>query len=259
MTLGIAVLLVGAAGALLAGCGLPRLWEPSRQQILDRILPAAVQIVVEQQEGRRVRTGSGVAIGERLGTRGTECLVLTSAHTVTGSLQRSDLSVLFDRHRGAGRPARATLVAHRETAALDAALLSVPGERCFAAAAARAPAIGEPVWVAAFPWGGPLTLATGIVSQVQLDGAVEGGRPSRLMIDALVGYGASGSGVFAAGSGRLLGIVEGYGTSRVAGHGGPQGWYIDVPMPGQTIVTPIGELRRFLRETGHAELLDGPS
>lgn len=77
------------------------------------------------------------------------------------------------------------------------------------------------------------------------------------MIDALVGYGSRGSGVFAAGSGRLLGIVEGYGTSRVAAQGGAPGWYVDVPMPGHTLVTPMDEIRRFLRETGHGELLDG--
>lgn len=255
MTLRVALLLLGASGTLLTGCGLARLWAPSRQQILDRILPAAVQVVVEQREGRLVRTGSGVVIGARAGARGTECLVLTSGHTMTGMLQRSDVSVLFDRHRGAGTRARATLLAHRETPALDAALLSAPSERC-APAADSTPAIGEPVWVVAFPWGGPLTLASGIVSQVRLDSSSEVDRPSRLMIDALVGYGASGSGVFAAGSGRLLGIIEGYGTSRVAAQGGAQGWYIDVPMPGQTIVTPIADIRRFLRETGHAEGLD---
>lgn len=257
MTLRIALLVVGAAGAFLAGCGLPRLWEASRREILDRVLPSAVQIVVEQREGRRVRTGSGVVIGARAGARGTECLVLTSGHTLAGMLQRADLSVLFDRHRGPGSQARATVLAHRETPTIDVALLSAPSERCAPAAAAGVPAIGEPIWVVSFPWGGPLTLASGIVSQVRVEGRPDGARPSRLMIDALVGYGSRGSGVFAAGSGRLLGIVEGYGTSRVAAQGGAPGWYVDVPMPGHTLVTPMDEIRRFLRETGHGELLDG--
>jgi S1-C subfamily serine protease len=256
MTAGVAALLLASA-SLLAGCGLPRLWEPSRRQVLDRILPSAVQVVVEQQEGRRVRAGSGVIIGTRRGAEGPECLVLTSGHTVSGTLQRSDISVVFDRHRGAGAPARAKLLALRETATVDAALLAAPAGRCAPAAPARPPAIGEPVWVVAFPWGGPLTVASGIVSQVQLDGAAPGSRPARLMIDALVGYGASGSGVFAAASGRLLGIIEGYGTSRVTAQGGSQGWYIDVPMPGQTMVTPLADIRRFLGETEHAQVLGG--
>src|SRR6266542_2569367 len=51
--------------ALISGCGLARLWAPSREDVLQRILPSAVQIVLEQQEGRRIRTGSGVVIASR--------------------------------------------------------------------------------------------------------------------------------------------------------------------------------------------------
>jgi hypothetical protein len=107
----------------------------------------------------------------------------------------------------------------------------------------------------AFPWGGFMTLAFGVVTQIQLKDARDGERPSRFMIDALVGYGASGSGVYQASTGQLLGIVEGYGTARVAGQGGAPGWYIDVPMPGQTFVTPLADIERYLGRVGHADLL----
>jgi len=123
---------------------------------------------------------------------------------------------------------------------------------------AASPILGEPVWVVAFPWGRQMTLGTGIVSQIALDGEKE--QASRLMVDALVSYGSSGGGVFEARTGRLLGVIEGYNTARVTAQGAGPSWYIDVPMPGQTFVTPVSDIRRFLAEIGQADLLsaDGP-
>ena len=37
------------------------------------------------------------------------------------------------------------------------------------------------------------------------------------------------------------------------------GWYIDVPVPGQTYVTPMSDVRRFLAEAGYASLIDETS
>jgi len=41
---------------LAAGCGVARLWEPTREKLLAEVLASAVQVVLEQQEGRRFRT-----------------------------------------------------------------------------------------------------------------------------------------------------------------------------------------------------------
>ena len=57
-----AVALGAMVAALMSGCAIGGLWEPSREEVLQRILPSAVQVIVEQQEGRRVRTGSGVVL-----------------------------------------------------------------------------------------------------------------------------------------------------------------------------------------------------
>lgn len=255
------ILALGAAiGALAAGCGLARVWEPTRQQVLERILPSSVQVVVEQREGRRVRAGSGVAIAWRPSDRGTRCLILTSGHTVSSTRGRHDVSVLFRRDLGAGTKVRATVLAEQDTPQLDAALLmTAETDRCVPARLATRPALGEPVWVVAFPWGGPMTLATGIVSQLPLEDTQDSDHRSRLMIDALVGYGASGSGVYEARTGRLIGIVEGYSTARVSAQGASSPWYIDVPMPGQTFVTPIGDVLRFLQGAGHDTTWEAPT
>jgi serine protease Do len=57
--------------------------------------------------------------------------------------------------------------------------------------------------------------------------------------------------------GGLIGLVEGYRTARVTSQGSESPWYIDVPMPGQTLVTPLAEIRRFLTHMGHADLIEG--
>jgi hypothetical protein len=77
------------------------------------------------------------------------------------------------------------------------------------------------------------------------------------MVDASVSYGSSGGGVYDAGSGGLIGLVEGYRTARVTSQGSESPWYIDVPMPGHTLVTPLEDIKRFLADTGHGDLIEG--
>jgi len=238
---------------LVPACGVARLWEPSREQVLERILPSAVQVVLEQQEDRRYRAGSGVAIAARAAPGGTECFVLTAGHTVSGARGRRGIYVLFGQQAGVATKARADVVAHRDTPHVDLAILRAETDQCSPARPGAPPVLGEPVWVLAFPWGRQMTLTSGIVSQVSLDGA-DRQPPARLMVDALVGYGSSGGGVFEARTGRLIGIIEGYNTARVTAQGTGPSWYIDVPMPGQTFVTPLSEIRRFLAEIGQADL-----
>jgi S1-C subfamily serine protease len=231
--------------------------EPTRDDIIRRILPAVVQVVVEQQEGRRLRTGSGVAVAARNAARGRECFVLTSGHTVTDIDGRRQVHIVLDRHLGdgAGKKATAVVLARRETAEIDLAILRAETERCSAPPLAAPPSLGASVWVVGFPWGRHLTLSSGVISQLNFAPAVDAEAAARLMIDAPVSYGSSGGGVFDARTGGLIGLVEGYRTARLTSPGAAPDWYIDVPVPGQTIVTPLTDIRRFLTDVGYAGLL----
>jgi serine protease Do len=252
-------LIAGATvAALLSGCGLARLWAPSREDVLERILPSAVQIVLEQQEGRRIRTGSGVVIAARPAARRLDCFVLTSGHTVADAVGQKEIYLLFGRYRGAGTRERATVLAYRNSADLDLALLRAESDECEPARPGAPATLGESVWVIGFPWGRNLLLGSGIVSQVNAQSADEPEAAARLMVDASVSYGSSGGGVYDMRGGRLLGLVEGYRTARVTPQGIEAPWFIDVPVPGQTFVVPLVEIRRFLADAGHADLIGGP-
>lgn len=229
--------------------------EAAREAVLHRILPSSVQIVVEQEEGRRVRTGSGVAIA--LASEGPPaCFVLTAGHTLSGHAERRRVFVVFGRDRGRYEKAPASVVAHRDSRDTDLAVLRTESPQCAPAAAGAPPTLGMPVWVVGFPWGKSMTLASGIVSQVGLQRPEDPDDGARLMVDASVSYGISGGPVFDARSGRLIGIVEGYNTARVSPQGTSSGWYIDVPVPGQTFVTPLSDIRRFLADEGVGTLSD---
>jgi len=251
----LAVLAVLSVG--LSGCGVVRLGEPSREEVLDRILPSTVKVVLEQSEGRRVRSASGVAVASRqVGTR-VDCFVVTAGHTVTGLAEKSQAYVVFGGHRGASVKAPATVIAYRDTPELDLALLRTESEQCVPARAGGPPALGEPVWVIGFPWGRHMTLTRGIVSQVVMDDGGDRATAPRLMVDAQVSYGSSGGGVFEARDGTLIGVVEGYRTAKVTAKGADPAWSIEVPVPGQTYVTSLSDVRRFLSETSYADLFAG--
>lgn len=240
-----------------AACSVTSSPESTRDDIIQRILPATVQVVVEQQEGRRLRTGSGVAVAIRDAPRGTECFVLTSAHTVAEGEGRRQVQVVFDRHLGdgVGKKAPAIVLARRETSDVDLAILRAESDRCVAAHLASPPRLGLSVWVVGFPWGRHLTLSSGVISQLNFERAADSETAARLMVDASVSYGASGGGVFDARTGGLIGLVEGYRTARLTSPGSAPEWYIDVPVPGQTVVTPLADIRRFLADAGYAALL----
>src|SRR5438094_6536919 len=111
-------------GALLLGsCAAIRFGEPTREEVLQRIFPSAVQVVVEQREGRRIKSGSGVAIAARRTAEGPACFVLTSGHTFSGLAGKTEIFAVFGRHAGEGRRARALLVASRDDNVTDLALL----------------------------------------------------------------------------------------------------------------------------------------
>jgi serine protease Do len=248
-------LLCAALLALAAACALEPPRPPTRGQVLERILPVTVQVSLEL-EGRRFRSGSGVLIASRPAARGGDCFVITSGHTLAGFAAPQEVYVLLDRHQGKGTKVGARLLARRDADGVDLALLAAETDRCPVARLGGAPALGDSIWVVAFPWGRNMTLVSGIVSQLNADPPTSQESESRLMIDASVSYGASGGGVFDAESGRLVGLIEGYRTARVSFKGDAAQRYLEVPVPGETYVTPLADVRRFLSESGFVGLLD---
>ncbi len=242
------VIVAGAVAGALYGCATGSPQSPTRVEILGQIFRSSVQVVVERQGGI-IRSGSGVMIGAESTSLGTHCLMLTSGHTLSRRAAADEVYALLGRHQATAVKARADVITIRDDTAVDLALLRVPTTDCFPARPGTFPALGDPIWIVAFPLGGNMTLAGGIVSQVSQG---EGPSGPRFTVDASVSYGASGAGVFEAGSGRLLGLVEGFGTARVSfgGDASPSS-YIDVPVPGMTYVTPIDRIRHFLRSAGH--------
>ena len=237
---------------LVGGCSAVKLTEPTREEVLQKILPSAVQVVVEQREGRRIKSGSGVAIAARRTAEGPLCFVLTSGHTFAGLAGKMEIFVVFGRHAGTGRKVRAPLVAARDDG-IDLALLRAETDECATVPPAAAPALGSPIWVIGFPLGRHIMLSSGVVGQVILGDA--GDPTARLIVDAPVTYGVSGGGVYDARTGGLLGLVEGFSTARVTAQGTSSGWYVDVPVPGQTFVTPLADVRKFLGEIERTDLL----
>jgi serine protease Do len=238
--------------AVSSGCAIGRLWEPNRQQVIERILPSSVQVLIER-DGQRFRSGSGVAIAARPSATGTECFVLTSGHTLSRLSGKDRAFVLFGRQMGPGTKAPATVLAHRDTEDLDLALLRAETTECAPAQFGSPPWLGAPIWVVAYPWGRNMTLVGGVVSQVNADQSGDRDTAPRLIVDASVSYGSSGGGVYDGQAGRLVGIVEGYRTARVSFQGAQQ--YLDMPVPGETYVVPLVDIRRFLIEARQEDLL----
>jgi len=237
---------------LSAGCTLNSICRPNREDVIEQIVPSSVQIVLERG-GQRFRSGSGVAIAARQSERGTECFVLTSGHTLSRRSDEDRVFILFGRHHSAGKKEAAVVVAHRDTGELDLALLRAPASECVPAQFGDPPSLGDPIWVVAYPWGRNMTLVGGIVSQVNLDQSGDRATAPRFIVDASVSYGSSGGGVYDA-AGLLVGVVEGYRSARVSFEGNASPQYITVPVPGETYVVPLADLRRFLTQVDQKDL-----
>jgi hypothetical protein len=248
-----------AAGCVAASPARPLNGEPparrSDRDVIRHVLGSSVQVVLERN-GERFRTGSGVVIVATPDGTGAECLVLASGHTFAGvkAGDDSETYVLLDRHQGPATKVRAQVVARRETAPVDLALLRARAPRCLPAPLGRPPALGDRIWIVGFPWGRQIRLMSGIVSEVSLDDQGNPRAGSSLVVDASVAYGMSGGGVFDAVTGRLVGLIEGYGTARVPFGEKPTHQYIDVPVPGETYVTPLATIEGFLQDTGQVNV-----
>ena len=247
--------LLVAAAPLLGGASSSRGANP-RAATVQKVFPSAVRIQISSA-GAVVRSASGIAFARK----GTSTFVLTNAHVVEPSREWRDVELRV--LPSAGAPAVAKVVARGRVPDVDLAVLEVPGELPVTPLAPDEELeLGDDLVVIGAPFGKGLSVAAGIVSQVEYEHAENAASPRRpvgMKTDAAIGYGSSGGGVFDVGGARLVGLVEGYRTARVAfgGHDAEE-YAFDVPMPGETFVAPAAKIRRFLRDNGLAELAPEP-
>jgi serine protease Do len=227
-----------------------------RSETVQRVYPSAVRIQVVAA-GDVVRSASGVAFAAEDG----RTYVLTNAHVVEpNEAWRTPVELRVIGARG-GEPILSRVIARGRAPETDLAVIEVPGKLPVTPLSPDdAPELGDDLVVIGAPFGKGLSVAAGIVSQVEFDFAENAAHPQRakaMKTDAAIGYGSSGGGVFDVPRGRLIGLVEGYRTARVAFGKESEQYAFDVPMPGETFVAPAAKIRRFLGENGLQRLATG--
>jgi len=247
------------ACALFVGCATARAPEKapervSRKERVREILPHNVRVFVLEGKDPR-RSASGVVVGSEATSHGAVSYVLTNAHVVDpADLKEPKLLVTVD---GGPEPLEyaAQPLAVGEAPQMDLALLAVRGVLLPRAELADDSELelGEDVLVVSAPFGRPLSLSGGMVSQVDRDEQTRA--PSLLKTDAPIGYGASGGGLYSVATGRLLAIVEGYRTAKVGFAVADQDYSFEVPMPGETFAAPSAKVRAFLKANGFERVL----
>jgi S1-C subfamily serine protease len=241
-----------AAGLLVAAAPLlgvsPSRTPNPRAATVQKVFPSAVRIQISAG-GEVVRSASGIAFARE----GERTYVLTNAHVVEAARdwkQPVQLRVLPSR----GQPAVGKVIATGRMPDVDLAVVEVAGALPITALAPDdALELGDDLVVIGAPFGKGLSVAAGIVSQVEYEhaeNAAAASAPKAMKTDAAIGYGSSGGGVFDVVGGRLIGLVEGYRTARVAFGKDAEQYAFDVPMPGETFVAPAAKIRRFLRDSG---------
>jgi S1-C subfamily serine protease len=251
----LAAALVVAAAPLL-GASPSRPSNP-RAATVQKVFPSAVRLQIAAA-GEVVRSASGIAFARE----GGRTYVLTNAHVVEPARSwKAPLEVRVLPNGGA--PVVATVKARGRVPDADIAVLEVAGELPVTPLAAdEGLELGDDLVVIGAPFGKGLSVAAGIVSQVEYDfaeNAAADRAPKAMKTDAAIGYGSSGGGVFDVPRGRLVGLVEGYRTARVAFGKEEEQYAFDVPMPGETFVAPAAKIRRFLDENGLGRLVGEPS
>jgi len=222
-----------------------------KSRVVQRALRQSVRVEV-LVGGKVVRVASGVVVAADDG----RSYVLTNEHVVQREGLRGSAAFLVVVERPKLHRVEARLVAEGEVPDEDLALLTIPEVLAPAQIASEEDVqVGDDVVVIGAPYGRSLSVSSGIVSQLELDDT--DARIQRAMkTDAPIGYGASGGGVFSVPSGKLVGLVEGYRTAKVA-FGGVAGsdFSFDVPMPGETFLAPPTKVRAFLARAGLAKLV----
>ena len=227
-----------------------------RASTVQKVFPSAVRVQIAAA-GAVVRSASGIAFAKESG----HTYVLTNDHVVERPGSWKDPVELRVLPSDGGQARLAKVVARGRVPDVDIAVLEVPGDLPITPLAADgALELGDDLVVIGAPFGKGLSVAAGIVSQVEYEFAENAAAarfPKALKTDAAIGYGSSGGGVFDVPGGRLVGLVEGYRTARVAFGKESEGYAFDVPMPGETFVAPAAKLRRFLADNGLAHLAPG--
>ena len=243
----------GLASFVLSNVGLvstAKAAEPSRAQTVRRVLPMSVRIqVLSGTDVRRSATGVVVQTERKAGETAPRSMILTNAHVADpADLKQVSYRVLLERHGRVEKTLPAKLVGLGKVPEEDLALLEVAADLPAAEISTeQAVDVGDDVVVVGAPYGKSLSVSGGMVSQLE---AEEGDASSPLRYkamktDAAIGYGSSGGGVFSVSTGRLVGVVEGYRTARVAIN---EKMAFDVPMPGETFVAPVTKIRKFLAQ-----------
>jgi serine protease Do len=224
-----------------------------RSDTVHKVFPSAVRIQISAS-GKVVRSASGIAFAEDAG----RTYVLTNAHVVEPARDWPEKVEFRVLPSDGSAPVPANVLARGRVPEADIAVLEVQ---------ARLPVtqlagddgleLGDDLVVIGAPFGKGLSVAAGIVSQLEYELAESAAAPrtaKALKTDAAIGYGSSGGGVFDVPRGRLIGLVEGYRTARVAFGKDADQYAFDVPMPGETFVAPAAKIRRFLVEKGLGRL-----
>ena len=258
-------LLATAAGAVIAAATLaavvPRLSVAQggnpRSTTVQKVFPSAVRIQLAAA-GTVVRSASGVAFARD----GDRAYVLTNAHVVQPGASWKEPVELRVLVSGGASPFLGRVVACGRVPDTDIAVIEVRGAKVPITPLAPDDALelGDDLVVIGAPFGKGLSVAAGIVSQIEYDlaaGVVTPRSPRSLKTDAAIGYGSSGGGVFDVPRGHLVGLIEGYRTARVEFGKDEGGYAFDVPMPGETFVAPAAKIRRFLGEHGLGRLAPG--
>jgi len=236
---------------LLAFAALPALAKSERSRVVHKVLRQSVRVEVLVR-GKVERAASGVVVAND----GETSWILTNEHVV----QREGLSGSASFEVVVERPKlhrlKARVFAEGKVPDEDLALLVVTGEPLAPVqiAAGDQVDVGDDVVVIGAPYGRALSVSSGIVSQLEVDEQDPHVQRS-MKTDAPIGYGASGGGVFDVPFGRLVGLVEGYRTAKVAFGGlSKEEFSFDVPMPGETFLAPPAKIRAFLVRAGIGKL-----
>ena len=247
----ITLALRSVAAALALSFALPSFAKSEKSRVVQRALRHSVRVEVLVRE-RVERAASGVVVA----TEGDTSYVLTNQHVVQreGLSGSASFQVVVERPKL--RRLRARVIAEGKVPDEDLALLAVYGEALSPAqiAAEENVDVGDDVVVIGAPYGRALSVSSGIVSQLEIDD--QDPKLQRAMkTDAPIGYGASGGGVFDIPTGRLVGLVEGYRTAKVAFGGlSKDEFSFDVPMPGETFLSPPAKIRAFILRSGIGKL-----
>ena len=201
------------------------------------------------RDGGAHRAGSGVVLTADADGRS---LILTAAHLIEPPTDQI-VEVVSPR---TGQRVGATILASDPDS--DIAVVEASGLPVTPVMLKSNARLGDDVWVMSFPWGRRGTLVNGVVSQIAGRGPVVPVEGSVALIDAVVGYGTSGGGVFDDGTGGMIGIVRGYRTARLS-LSGDEAQTLDLPIAGETTVIPTDDIVCFLQSNGLVDRLPAGS